>query len=74
VPSRVRIAKTTQHTCSTYRLLEIPLTYILCDIVTLTERIGTKQSNHDKALSLQVRSIRDSRVKDTHQDFEHQVL
>jgi hypothetical protein len=34
------------------RLGDTPLTYIPCDIVTLTERIDTKQSNHPKALSL----------------------
>jgi hypothetical protein len=61
-------------TNSTNRLGHIPLSYIPCDIVTLTERIGAKQSNQAKAFSLSERSKRDSRSTTMHQDFEHQVL
>jgi hypothetical protein len=61
-------------THSTNPIGHIPLTYIPCDIVTLTERIGAKQSNQAKAFSLSERSKRDSRSTTMHQDFEHQVL
>jgi hypothetical protein len=65
--------------CLTSRLGKIPPTYILCDIVTLTEHIGTKQSNRDKTFSLQERLTGkrltgNSQVPEMHQEFEHQVL